>query len=98
MIIIKYGGSIINPDGKYSEGAIENLISTIKDRPQESFCLVIGGGKLCRFLQGANKPYLSAALPEEQMGFALDEIGIAVTKINARYLQKRPDAFQMQLS
>jgi len=52
MIIIKYGGSIINPDGKYSEGAIEKLISIIKDRPQESFCLVIGGGGCqdsCRF-------------------------------------------------
>ena len=41
------------------------------------------------FLQEASRSFLMEALPKEQIGFALDEIGIAVTKINARYLYKQ---------
>jgi uridylate kinase len=90
MIVIKYGGSILNPDGQYSEEAINKLKSILTCNPEEEFCLIIGGGKICRYLQEASQPYLEQAkLPSEQLGLARDELGIATTKINARYLQSR---------
>ena len=93
MIIIKYGGSIVNPDGKYSDAAIDRLVSIIEENSDETFCLVIGGGKLARFLQDASQPFFEQAqIPENQMNADRDEIGIATTKINARYLQSRLSA------
>ncbi len=86
MIIIKYGGSIINPDGFYDQGAIDKLVSIIKEYDSKSFCFVIGGGRICRLIQDASKPFLERALPSDQLDFAVDEIGIAVTKINARFI------------
>ena len=35
MIIIKYGGSIVNPDGKYSDAAIDRLVSIIEENSDE---------------------------------------------------------------
>jgi uridylate kinase len=89
MIIIKYGGSILNPDGKYSEESVQKLIALLEAHPSDSFCLIIGGGKICRQVNDAATPLLKLILPEDQFPLALDELGIAVTKINARYLQSR---------
>lgn len=89
MIIIKYGGSILNPDGFYSEKAIEELINLLKKNTQEKFCFIIGGGKICRQLQEQSKKILEEVIPKEQMINALDEIGIATTKINAQYLLRK---------
>ncbi len=88
MIIVKYGGSIINPDGLYSDSAIDKLFSIVESRKDESFCFVIGGGKICRYVQDAAKPRLEKAVDKEDLDFALDEIGIAMTKINARHVQR----------
>lgn len=89
MIIIKYGGSILNPDGRYSQDAIDKLVGLLQDNPDELFCFIIGGGKICRQLQDAAKQLLSPLLPDNQMNDALDEIGIASTKINAKYLLEK---------
>lgn len=90
MIVIKYGGSIINPDGKYSDEAINRLINIVQQNPKESFCFVIGGGKIARFLQDAAQPFFNEAnIPQDQIDADRDEIGIATTKINARYLLER---------
>ncbi len=84
MNIIKVGGSIINPDGKYDNKVAEDLISLIKSS-KEKFILVIGGGKLCRKVQEAAMPFLKEALGAE-ISYANDSLGIAITKINAQYL------------
>lgn len=86
MIIIKYGGSILNPDGYYDHAAIEKLTQLIKANPKEVFCFIIGGGKICRQLQDAADTYLQKILPKDQLPSARDEIGIATTKINAKYV------------
>ncbi|MFP4524594.1 MAG: hypothetical protein ACLFO2_04780 [Candidatus Woesearchaeota archaeon] len=89
MIVIKYGGSILNPDGKYDEQAIDHLAGLLARHPKEIFCLIIGGGKICRRLQEASMDILTGVIPEDQKLTASDEVGIAVTKINARYLLSR---------
>ncbi len=92
MNIIKIGGSIINPDGKYDSGIINELISLIKNN-EEKYIFVIGGGKLCRKVQDASTPYLKEALGQE-ISYAKDALGIAVTKINANYVLNK---FQKKL-
>jgi uridylate kinase len=87
MIIIKYGGSILNPDGNYDQRAIDLLVKLIKKQADKQFCFIIGGGKICRHVQSASKSLLHPILPEPQLSPAMDEIGIAMTKINARYVQ-----------
>ncbi|MBN1275708.1 hypothetical protein JXA12_05465 [Candidatus Woesearchaeota archaeon] len=89
MIIIKYGGSILNPDGKYDQAAIDRLTTLIKQHPDEQFCFIIGGGKVCRQLQEAAEATFAPMLPADQLHNARDEIGIAVTKINARYVLEK---------
>ncbi len=87
MIIIKYGGSILSPnENGYSETAISELVRLLPLFKDEEFCLIIGGGHICRTLQNASEQVLKNVIPQEQMNFALDEIGIATTKINANYL------------
>jgi uridylate kinase len=86
MIIIKYGGSIINPDGRYSEAAMHKLQSLIKQHPTQLFCFIIGGGQVCRQVQDAASLILQGVLPAQQLESARDEIGIAITKINARFV------------
>mgnify|MGYP006297111901 CR=1 FL=1 len=89
MIVIKYGGSILNPDGKYDEQAIDSLAGLLAHHPKEIFCLIIGGGKICRRIQESALDLLTGVIPEDQKLTASDEVGIAVTKINARYLLSR---------
>lgn len=91
--IIKFGGSILNPDGKYDQKVIQEFIDLVKNN-KEKFIFVVGGGRLCRLIQSASRPYLKEALqsglnPEQKISLANDELGIAVTKINARYLLEK---------
>jgi len=92
MNIIKIGGSIINPDGKYDPKIINELISLVKNN-KDKFIFVIGGGKLCRRVQDASTLYLKEALGSD-LSYANDALGIAVTKINANYVLKE---FQQKL-
>ncbi|MFH0701776.1 MAG: hypothetical protein V2A62_05045, partial [Candidatus Woesearchaeota archaeon] len=89
MNIIKFGGSILNPDGKYDQKVIQEFINLVKNS-KERFIFVVGGGKLCRLIQSASQPFLTEALKEKnKVSLANDEIGLAVTKINARYLLEK---------
>ncbi len=88
MNIIKVGGSIINPDGKYDSKVIKELINIVKEIKEE-FIFVIGGGKLCRKIQNGCKPFLEEALPSDEVGLARDWLGISTTKINATYVLNR---------
>jgi len=89
MIIVRLGGSVLNPDGHYSEEAINHLTGLL-EATDDNVCIVVGGGSMCRDLQEAAKPILDRAkLPIRQEAMARDELGIAITKINARYLQDR---------
>ncbi|MGM5481558.1 MAG: hypothetical protein ACQESE_04060 [Nanobdellota archaeon] len=83
--VIAYGGSIVIPGEHYDEKAIERLAGLVEQNPQRRFIVIIGGGKLCRNIQQASQEYLRTALSGiNGENIALDEIGIAVTKINAR--------------
>ncbi len=90
MNIIKVGGSIINPNGKYDLAVIRDLISLVQNK--KKYLFVIGGGKLCRKIQEAARPILRNAL--EDIATANDTMGIAVTQINARYVLQQ---FQQRL-
>jgi len=85
--IIKFGGSIVNPNGKYDDSIIEEFADLVK-RSNERFIFVVGGGKICRFMQDSVQQFLDEALgpKSEQKNSARDEIGIATTKINACYV------------
>ncbi len=94
MNIIKFGGSILNPDGKYDQKVIQEFIDLVKNS-KEKFIFVVGGGKLCRLIQSASQPFLTEALKEDKkISLANDELGIAITKINAGYLLEK---FQQKL-
>ncbi len=95
MNIIKFGGSIVNPDGKYNNSVIDELIGLVRKHPTESFIFVIGGGKICRLIQSSAKPHLEEALKDPELLIkANDYLGIASTKINAEYVL---DRFKEQL-
>ncbi|MBS3117225.1 hypothetical protein J4421_06545 [Candidatus Woesearchaeota archaeon] len=86
MNIVKLGGSVVNPTGKYDPILIDTFISIVK-KSRDSFLFIIGGGKICRFIQDAARSYLREALQDEkEVSLANDELGLAVTKINARYV------------
>ena len=89
MNIIKFGGSIVNPDGKYDEKVIGEFIKLVKNS-KDKFIFVVGGGKLCRKIQWVAKKFLKEALKDEkQVEYANDWLGIATTKINAHYVLKK---------
>jgi len=95
MNIVKLGGSIINPDGRYDHKFMAKLMDIVKGSG-EHFIFVVGGGKLCRKVQAAAKPFLEEALTaNERISYANDWLGIAVTKINAGYILEE---FKEQLS
>ncbi len=86
MNIIKLGGSVINPDGRYDKTVISKFVA-LAQKKREKFIFVIGGGKLCRLCQDASEPYLRQALSQtKETDAARDEIGIAITRVNARYV------------
>ncbi len=85
MNIVKLGGSIVNPDGKYDLKTINTFISLV-EKSSEQFVFVVGGGKICRHIQDAGQPFVEAALPKEDVNEARDFIGIAITKINAMFV------------
>ena len=89
MNIVKFGGSIVNPDGKYDNKVIKEFISLVKNS-EDKFIFVVGGGKICRLMQDACQGYLETAMKsEEAIDLARDSIGIAATKINARYVLRK---------
>lgn len=88
MNIVKLGGSIINPDGKYNQKTIEEFIQLVKGS-KEKFIFVVGGGKLCRYLQNVSQEFLEQSLPKEKINYARDWIWIATTCINADYILTR---------
>jgi uridylate kinase len=88
MNIVKFGGSIVNPNGKYDNTVIREFITLVRNS-KEKFVFVVGGGKICRKMQDACQPFLEEALEREHIDLARDSIGIAATKINARYVLRR---------
>ena len=87
MNIIKLGGSLVNPNGLYDDKLLSKLVKSIG--PKEKYLFVVGGGFICRQTQDATVKYLQKALPKSQLNNARDEIGIAVTKINAWYVLEK---------
>jgi uridylate kinase len=89
MHIIKIGGSIVNPTGKYDNKLIDEFIRFVKGKKEE-FIFVVGGGKFCRKIQKAAKPILFRALRnKEEVSYGNDWLGISVTHINAHYVLER---------
>lgn len=95
MNIIKFGGSVLNPDGKYNHSVIDELIGLVRKYPTESFIFVVGGGKICRNIQSSAKAHLEEAIKDQELlTMADDYLGIAASQINANYVLRR---FQDQL-
>jgi uridylate kinase len=88
--IIAFGGSIVIPGDTYDENALIQLLDIIKKHSNRRFVFIIGGGRLCRNINDVASKYLDNALLDDQdsKNNALDELGIAATKINARYVIK----------
>lgn len=86
--VIKYGGSFVIPDKTYDESALEELSSLVKSHENKQFVFIIGGGKLCRNINDAVDDLLNYALAKDMdlKSIAFDELGIATTKINGRYV------------
>ncbi|MFW6378514.1 MAG: hypothetical protein ACOCZV_00665 [Nanoarchaeota archaeon] len=88
--VIAYGGSIVIPKTTYDQDAIDRLVCIAKHHPDTQFIIIIGGGMLCRNVNERVKDILSQALDSEKdINTAFDELGIAVTKINARTVIER---------
>ncbi|MBT7903790.1 hypothetical protein HN587_08060 [Candidatus Woesearchaeota archaeon] len=87
--IVKFGGSIVNPDGKYNNQVINDFADLVKETGQR-FIFVVGGGKICRGVQDASMSHLEAALEDpKEIDIARDRIGIATTQINADYVRRQ---------
>ncbi|MFP4118493.1 MAG: hypothetical protein ACLFTH_00370 [Candidatus Woesearchaeota archaeon] len=90
--VIAYGGSILIPGDEYDSRAIERLGDLARAHPDKRFIIIIGGGKLCRNVQAASEDSIGKVIPDSaSRNLALDEIGIAVTKINARTVIEKLD-------
>lgn len=87
-VIIKYGGSFVIPGKNYDISALEELASLVRANEDKQFVFIIGGGKLCRNINEATENLLDDALGAENplKGVAFDELGIATTKINGRFV------------
>lgn len=87
-VIIKYGGSFVIPGKNYDISALEELASLVRNNEDKQFVFIIGGGKLCRNINDATTDLLDDALGSDNplKGIAFDELGIATTKINGRYV------------
>ncbi len=99
--IVKYGGSFVISGDEYNVDAFDELVRLANEFTDKQFVFVIGGGKLCRNINSVALPFLKKALGEnsKSLGVALDEIGIAVTKINGRkvksYLEEKLGAHRV---
>jgi uridylate kinase len=87
-VIIKYGGSFVIPNETYDLNALEDLASLVQKHSDKQFVFVIGGGMLCRNINSATESLLDDALGKDSSlkGIAFDELGIATTKINGRFV------------
>jgi uridylate kinase len=83
MNVIKVGGSIINPDGKYNQKVIKELIALCS---HGEFIFVVGGGDLNQKILRNTEGLLQEALPASLLEISKDYLGIAITKINANYV------------
>ena len=78
-IVLSIGGSILTPEGKETE-YINTLAALFKRlSPDNKFYIVVGGGPLAR-------RYIKHARNLGTNEIALDEIGIAASRLNARLL------------
>lgn len=86
--IVKYGGSFLISKESYNVAALEELAEIVLAHTNKQFIFIIGGGKLCRNITSVATPLLEKALNNntKQLNIAFDELGIATTKINARYV------------
>mgnify|MGYP006412825851 CR=1 FL=1 len=86
MNIVKFGGSIVNPDGKYDNSVIQEFVDLVSES-EDRFIFVVGGGSICRKVQDAAQSYVNEALTQDSCrDRARDIIGIATTHINAQYV------------
>ncbi len=78
-IVISIGGSVLVPD-KSDRSYIESLAALLKELSKEyKIYVVVGGGKIARYYINVGR-----ALGADES--YLDELGIAVTRLNARLL------------
>lgn len=83
VCVVKYGGSFLIPNNEYDVEAITFLIDLVKAFPKKKFVFIIGGGGLARNLYKTAGEQVRKVIPEHLKAYALDELGIAATKINA---------------
>lgn len=79
-ITIKFGGSVLNPD-EIDVGIFEEIVEALRELKEEKheILVVTGGGKTSRKYIDAGK---KLGVPHKK----LDQIGVTVTKLNARLL------------
>ncbi|MBN1175366.1 hypothetical protein JXA48_01860 [Candidatus Woesearchaeota archaeon] len=83
--VVAYGGSIVIPGDAYDQRAMTELSDILREYQDLRFVLIIGGGKLCRRVTSSIRPLLvDANLSSCEIDVANDEVGIAITKVNAR--------------
>lgn len=83
--VVAYGGSIVIPGVAYDQRAMTELADILRENEDKRFILIIGGGKLCRNVTSSIRQILiDANLSSDEIDIANDEVGIAITKVNAR--------------
>lgn len=83
--VVAYGGSVVIPGDSYDQFAMTHLADLLKEHSSKRFILIIGGGKLCRNVTLNVRPFfVNANLSSNEIDIANDEVGIAITKVNAR--------------
>jgi len=87
--IIKYGGSIVNPDGDFNSNSLKQLIDIITEFPEDKFIFIIGGGKMSRILQNNIDKTISSSAIRDFEDYAKDWLGISASRVNAEILRKK---------
>lgn len=85
ITVISVGGSIVVPDGvdvDFVSSFVRTLRARLERHPEWKLALVIGGGSTARSYQTAARGVTPDASSE-----ALDEIGIAATRVNAQVIR-----------
>jgi uridylate kinase len=85
VTVISVGGSIVVPDGMDVD-FVAKLVRLLRERlfefPDEKLAMIVGGGSTARTYQAAARQ-----LAPDADADALDEIGIAATRVNAQVLR-----------
>ena len=87
--IIKYGGSIVNPDGNFNSNSLTQLINLIKEFSEDKFIFIIGGGKMSRILQNNIDKTISSSIIKDYENHARDWLGISASRINAEIVRNK---------